>query len=222
MKYADFLLHLELPFEALTILRNGFRIAPQDFEFRYMWALALQKCWFLNLAEKEFDKFSEKEKREMKKIRKDPQELKLAAIQTMLSLSARAELTRENSEEIKRELELAGLNPQIVEYQPPKTKKQRVVKEYMEFHFKVEDVERKISGEEFQELKGKLLNPKTEEDIKKSLLILAHQGTKETIELLEEYLKKAQGELLDWTKLALEECKMFSKAKPGQIVKIFH
>ena len=317
MKYADFLLHLELPFEALNILRNGFRIAPQDFEFRYMWALVLQRCWFLNLAEKEFeflktqkpddleilrqigwtkvlkgemeegrkilrevinrdltnpwpymdlgasyglsldfkealnwletaknlssddpivleriehtkkmekefDKFSEKEKRKIREMKENPQELKLAAVQTMLSLSMRAEPTRENSEEIKRELELAGLNPQIVEYQPPKTKKQRVVKEYMEFHFKVEDVERKISGEEFQELKGKLLNPKTEEDIKKSLLILAHQGTKETIELLEEYLKKAQGELLDWTKLALEECKMFSKAKPGQIVKIFH
>jgi len=55
LKYADFLLHLELPFEALNILRNGFRIAPQDFEFRYMWALVLQRCWFLNLAEKEFE-----------------------------------------------------------------------------------------------------------------------------------------------------------------------
>jgi len=41
-------------------------------------------------------------------------------------------------------------------------------------------------------------------------------------ELLEKYLKMADQELSDWVKLALHECKMFSKAKPGQIVKIFH
>lgn len=57
LEYADFfLLHLELPFEALNVLRNGFRIAsPQDFEFRYLWARALQQCWLLNLAEKELE-----------------------------------------------------------------------------------------------------------------------------------------------------------------------
>lgn len=54
-KYADFLLHLELPFEALNVLRDGFKISPNDFGFRYFWAVALQRCWLLNLAEKEFE-----------------------------------------------------------------------------------------------------------------------------------------------------------------------
>lgn len=133
-------------------------------------------------------------------------------------------MTEEDSEDIKRELELAGLkNPRMVEFHPPKTKKQKITKEYMDYHFKVENVERKISKEEFEKLREKLLSRKTEkEEIKKILLILAHQGKKEAIELLEEYSKMVQGELLDWTNLALDECKMFSKAKPGQIVKIFH
>lgn len=318
LEYADFLLHLELPFEALNVLRAGFRISPQDFQFRYLWAVALQKCWLLNLAErefeflksekpedleirrqigwtkilkgeieegrkilrevinrnltspwpyldlgasyalsldfkeamnwletaknlssedplvleriehtekmeKEFEKFSEKEKEMAKEMRKDPQELKLEAIQNMLLLSAQAELAKEEAEDIKRELELAGLNPQMVEFRPPKTKEQKVAKEYMEYHFKVEDVERKISKEEFEKLKEKLLSQKIgKEEIKKILLILAHQGKKEVIELLEEYSKMADEKLSDWVKLALQECKMFSKAKPGQIVKIFH
>lgn len=317
LEYADFLLHLELPFEALDVLRNGFRIAPQDLEFRYLWAVALQKCWFLNLAErefeflksqklndpevlrqigwtkvlkgeleegrrilrevielnltnpwpymdlgasyglsldfkealnwletaknlsssdpivleriehtkrmeKEFEKFPEKEKKIMREMRSDPKELKLAAIESMVSMSMKAELTKEDSEDMKRELELAGLNPRMIEFRPPKTKEQKTAKEYMEYHFKVEDVERKISKEEFEKIKEKLLNSQNEEEIKKLLLILAHQGREEAIRFLEEYSKRAPAQLQDWVKLALEECKIFSKTKPGQVMKIFH
>lgn len=318
LRYADFLLHLELPFEALDILRNGFRIAPQDLEFRYLWAVTLQKCWMLNLAEREFEflrnrepnnleilrqfgwtkvlkgeiekgrkilrevinrdltnpwpymdlgasyalgldfeeafnwletakslssndpivlerieqtkkmeekfkKFSEEKKRKMKEIRRDPQEIKLEAIENMLLLSAETELTKEDSEDIKRELEFAGLNPQMFELRPPKIREEKIAREYIEYHLKVENVERKISEKEFGKLKEKLLSQKTEkEEIKKILLILAHQGTKEAIGLLEEYSKMADEKLSDWIKLALHECQMFSKAKPGQRVKIFH
>jgi len=318
LEYADFLLNLKLPFEALNVLRIGFRISPQDFQFRYLWAIALQNCWLLNLAEKEFEflknqkpndleilrqigwtkilkgeieegrkllrevinkdltnpwpymdlgasyvltldfkealkwletarnlssdnfiileriehtkklekefeKFSEKEKRKMREIRKDPQELKLRAIQNIVLLSSQTKLTKEDAEDIKRELELAGLNSQMVEFRPLKTKKEKLMKEYMEYHFKVENVERKISKEEFEKLKEKLLSQKIgKEEIKKILLILAHQGKKEAIELLKEYSKIVDKDLLDWVKLALEECKIFSKAKPGKIVKIFH
>lgn len=321
LEYADFLLHLELPFEALVVLRNGFRISPEDFEFRYLWAVTLQKCWMLNLAErefeflkrenpddleilrqigwtkilkgeveegrrilrevinrdltnpwpymdlgssyaletnfkeafywletakslsgddfiileriehtkkmeKEFEKFPEKDKEKLRKMRKDSQEIKLMAIENMLLLSKDSELTKEDAEDIKRELELSGLNPQMIEVRPPKTKEEKINKEYMEYHFRVKDVERKISPAEFQDLKEKLLNPKTKkEEVKKILLILAHQGTKEAISLLEEYLKivkKEDKELLEWTKLALHECEALFKVPPGKMAKIFH
>jgi geranylgeranyl pyrophosphate synthase len=126
-------------------------------------------------------------------------------------------------EDVKKELELAGVNPKFVEFQPPKTKEQKITVEYLKYHQIVENVERKISKEEFEKLKEKLENPKTSEiEIKKALIILAHQGTRETIKLLEEYQKKAQKELKDFAKLALEECKIFFQAPAGKFVKIIH
>jgi len=173
--------------------------------------------------EKDFEKFPEKEKTKMHQMRQDSQELKMMAIETMLNLQLGIEPTKEEMEDVKKELELAGVNPKFVEFQPPKTKEQKTTVEYLKYHQIVENVERKISKEEFETLKEKLLNQKPEiEEIKKILIVLAHQGKKEAIELLEKYQMKAPKELKDFTNLALEECKIFSKAKPGQFVKIIH
>ena len=318
LEYANFLLQMELPFDALDVLREGLRFHFDDLNLRYLLGVAKQKCWFLNLAEwefeflrkkkpndpeilrqigwtkvlkgeleegrrllreainldlmnpypyldlgasfclsldfeegfkwmetaknlkpdepiilekiewakkmeKNFEKFPEKEKRIMREMRNDPKELKLMAIESMFLLIKVSPLTKDNYEEMKEELKLAGVNPKMIEFDAPKTKEQKTAIEYMEYHQKVPDVERKISQKEFEEIKTKLENPKTEkEELKKLLLILAHQGKKEAIKLLEEFSKRAPAELKDWTKLALKECKLFAKAKPGQVVKIFH
>jgi predicted TIM-barrel fold metal-dependent hydrolase len=156
-------------------------------------------------------------------MRQDPQELKLMAIESMLALTLNYPPSKEEIEDMKKEMELAKVNPKFFEFRPPKTKEQKTVVEYMEYHHKVKDVERKISKEEFEILKEKLLNLKTKpEEIKKALVILAHQGTKEAIKLLEEYQRKAPKPFNDWAKLALEECKIFSKTPPGKVIRIIH
>ena len=172
--------------------------------------------------EKDFQKFPEKEKVKIRQMRKDSQELKIMAIENMLSLQLGFEPTKEEMEDVRKELELAGLNPKFVEFQPPKTKDEKIQIEYLEYHSKAENVERKIGKEEFEKLKEKLLKSKDEDEIKKILIVLAHQGNKEAIELLAEYQRKCPADLKDFTSLALEECKIFSKAKPGQFVKITH
>lgn len=315
---ADFLLEMMAPFEALNILREGMKTDSENLDLRYLYAISLQKCWFLNLAEKEFkflkerdpknpeilrqfgwtkvlkgkveegrgllreainlnlmdplaymdlgasyamsldfaeslnwmetarnldtknpfisekieetkkmerefEKFSEKDKRKMRQMRKNSQELKLMAIETMFLLSREIPLTREDYQDLKEEIKLAGFSPKMTTLRPPKTKEEKTTIEYMEYHYKVPDVERKISKKEFEKIKEKLFNPETKEkEFKKLLLILAHQGTKEAIKLLEDCFEKASGELEDWVRLALEECKIFSQAKPGQVVKIMH
>jgi len=318
LEYADFLLRMEAPFEALDVLREGLRFAFDDLNLRYLLGVAKQKCWFLNLAEREFErlkkqnpnnpeiirqigwtkvlkgeveegrkflreainldlmnpwsyldlgasfamgldfkeafhwmetaknlkpenpiilekidwtknmerdfeKFSEKEKKIIREMRNNPEELKLMAIENLLLILKENPVTKEDFEEMKEELKLAGFDPKMMTSGAPKTKEEKTNVEYMEYHWKVPEIERKISQKEFEEIKKKLLDFKTEkEELKKLLLILAHQGTKETIKLLEEFSKKSPKELKDWVKLALEECKIFSKAKPGQVVRIFH
>ena len=318
LSFADFLLKMGEPFEALSILKEGLKIDSEDLDLRYLLGVAQQKAGRFHLAEKEFEfvekkkpadpeikrqlgwakvimgkieegrkllreaisanlmnplpyadlgasyiftldfeegfrwletaknlkpndafiserikeakkmakdfeKFPEKEKGKMHKMRQDPQELKMMTIGNMLSLQLEIEPTGEEMEDVKRELELAGLNQKFVEFQPPKTKDEKTQIEYLKYHSKVENVERKILQEEFEKLKEKLLNQKISiDEIKKILIVLAHQGTKEAIELLEEYERKCPAELKDFANLALEECKIFSKAKPGQFVKIIH
>ncbi len=318
LSYADFLLTLGEPFEALVVLREGLKINSEDLNLRYLLGVAQQKVNRFHLAEKEFEfvrernpfdpeiqgqlgwtkvmrggieggrkllreaisadltnplpyidlgasyiltlnfdegfrwletaknldpknpfilekidwaremekdfeKFSEKDKDKMRRMRNDPKELKLAVIEQMLILQSEMIPTKEEMEDVKRELELAGLNPQLVEFQPPETREQKIQVEYLKYHQKVEDVERKISKDEFEKLKAKLLNPKTSsEETKKILIILAHQGKKEATELLEKYQKEAPVILKDFAKLALEECKILSQAKPGKIIRIIH
>ena len=318
LSFADFLLKLGEPFEALNALREGLEIDPENLDLRYLFGVAQQKANRFRLAEKEFEfvrakksfdpeikrqlgwtkvmmgeiekgrkllgeaisadltnpaayadlgasyiftldfeegyhwletaknldpknpivldrikqakkmqkdfkKFPEKKKEKMREIRNDPQELKMAAIENMLALQLEIEPTKEEMEDIKKELELAGVNPQLIEFRLPKTKEQKTHLEYLKYHQRVEDVERKITKEEFEKLKEKLLNPKTEtEEIKKIFIVLAHQGTKEAIELLEKYQKRVPDSLKDFLKLALEECKIFSQTPPGKVIRIIH
>jgi hypothetical protein len=201
--------------EAFNWLETAKNLNPQD-------SFILEKIEETKRIKKEFEKFSEKEKRIMKEMREDPQELKFSAIQNLLTLSQEYSLTPEDFENLKEEIKLAGFNPQIFSYSPPSTEEE-INLEYIKFHQKVPEVERKISPKEFEEIKEKLLDKKTEnEELKKCLLILAHQGTKEALSFLREYLEKAPKNLKDWAKLALKECELHSQAKPGQIVKIIH
>ena len=218
LPYADlgasyiFTLDFEEGFRWLETARN---LKPEE-------NLILERIREAKKMEKDFQKFPKKEKEKLRELRRDRKELKLMAIETMLNLQVGTESTKEEMEDVKKELELAGVNPKFVEFQAPKTKDEKTQIEYLEYHSKVENVERKISKEEFEKLKEKLLKSKNEDEIKKILIVLAHQGKKETIDLLAEYEKKCPIELKDFANLALEECKVFSQAPAGKFVKIIH
>lgn len=172
---------------------------------------------------KEIDKLSEKEKGEMKKMRNSADELKIEAVNSMFRATMGNDLMEEDYKEIKEELEIYGLNPEFGEMRAPKTKEEKSIYEYMKLHSVVPDVERKISKQELEEIKEKLFSQNADSDeLKKILLILAHQGTKEAIEIIENYSKKAKKELRDFAKLSLEECEAHFKAGPDKMAKIIH
>lgn len=201
--------------EALRWMETARSLEKNDY---VLWNIKQTKSF-----QKEFEQFSEKEKRKMRELRKDPREQKLAMIENMFRILQNEESTPQDLEETKKELELTGFNPEMETLRPPETAEQKEVIEYMGYHHKIKDVERKVSAGELKELEQRLFNKDTSlEELKKTLLILAHQGTNQALNLLRNYKKNPHPQLKGWIKLAEEECWVFSKQKPGKAVRIIH
>jgi len=319
LAFADFLLHIDDVYSALSILRQGIKLDLQDLDFRYLFAIAQIKAGRFRLAQKElefllakqplslklkkelgwvkimqgkleqgrnilrevisaditnpdpymdlgvsfintldfkeafqwletakglnpkdplvlnalehakkmreeFERFSAKDKEKIQRMRTDPQQLKTESIQNTLKFAAeQANLSQEDIEDTHKELELAGFNPNFGTFSQPTSKAEKESVEYLQYHQKVPNVERKISPQEFENLKENLLKPRLPfEEAKKILIILGHQGTPEVIALLRRYCKKPPKPLKKFAQMALEECKIFSQAEPGQPIKIIY
>ncbi len=82
--------------------------------------------------------------------------------------------------------------------------------EYIAYHQKIDNVEKKFSKEETITLTNELLNGKLEKEKEKEIILkLAHQGTKQALEALEKYQSQAKGDLAVWAKMAINECRAF-------------
>ena len=55
LAFADFLLHIDDVYSALSILRQGIKIDPQDLDFRYLFAMAQIRACRFHLAQKELE-----------------------------------------------------------------------------------------------------------------------------------------------------------------------
>ncbi len=315
LAFADFLLHIDDVYSALSILRQGIKTDPQDLDFRYLFAIAQLKTCRFYLAQKEleflltyhspalkikkqlgwvkimqgeleqgrnilrevisaditnpdpymdlgvsfintldfaeafrwletakglnprdplvlqalerakemqteFEKLSEKDKQKIRQMRNDPQQLKEESIQNTLKFAAKqANLSQEDIEDMQRELALAGFDPNFGTFSQPTSKAEKEQIEYLQYHQKVPNVERKISPREFEDLRKNLLKPRLPfEEAKKILIVLGHQGTKETISLLRMYCKKAPKPLKKFAQMALRECKIFSQENHSNVI----
>lgn len=163
----------------------------------------------------EFEKFSEKDKQKMRQMRNDPQQLKTESIQNTLKFAAeQANPSQEDMEDTRQELELAGFNSNFGTFSQSISQAEREQVEYLQHHQMVPDVERKISQQEFEDLKENLLKPRLPfEEAKKILIVLGHQGTQEAIALLRRYCKKSPKPLKKFAQMALQECKIFFQEK---------
>lgn len=170
--------------------------------------------------QKEFEKLSEKDQQKARQVKNNPQQLKEESIQNTLKFATeQANLSQEDMEDMRKELELAGFNPDFGMFSQPTTKAEKESVEYLEYHQKVPNVERRITRQEFEILKENLLNPKLPEEESKIILIaLGHQGTKEAISLLKEYQAKASKPLKRFAQMALEECEIFSQDNPSKFI----
>lgn len=88
----------------------------------------------------------------------------------------------------------------------------KVQSEYISYHDKI-DV--KVYSEEYMIEEGKKLlkEDTSENDKKRMIFILGHIGTLPCVKIIEEFIKKAKGELEQWAVLAFEEGWMFLESE---------
>ena len=164
---------------------------------------------------KDASKYSVAQLKKMKIEKLNPKsqkESRLSIIERFFQERERKGFTKDETEEITEELKLNGLSPQITVAKDEEGLKDREAVEYIEWHKKVKDVERKISDEEEKEITEKLFSKETPlPELKTCILRLAHQGTKSALNLLQKFEKSFPLKLKIWTEMAIEECEIFLK-----------
>ncbi|MCL5010999.1 MAG: hypothetical protein M1127_02205 [Patescibacteria group bacterium] len=203
--------------EALRWLETAKNLNPNDF-------FVLDALEHAKEFQKEFEKFSAKDKQKIRQMRNDPQQLKTESIQKTLSFAvSQGNLSQEDMEDTRKELELAGFNPNFGMFARPTSQAEKEQVEYLQYHQKVPNIERKISQQEFKNLKENLLKPRLSfEEAKKILIVLGHQGTQEAIALLRRYCKNSPKPLKRFAQMALQECKIFSQESHSNVIPYFN
>lgn len=164
---------------------------------------------------KDNSKYSEKEIEKMKQAKLDPKiqkQYRLFVIDRFIKEREGKGFMKDEIEEITEELKLNGLSPQITVAKDDGGPQDMEVVEYIKWHDKVKDVERKISDKEEKEITGKLFSNETSlSELKTCILRLAHQGTESSLKLLQEFQKSFPTKLKIWLDMAIDECESFKK-----------
>ena len=149
----------------------------------------------------------------------DEQVAKQFEIEGLINELNSGNLSKEEMAKVMKKLEATGMVGQITAITDPNSSAAKVATEYIEYHQKVANVEEKKTAVEIEKLIDKLFNSKLDlEEQKKIILILAHQGTEQSLAALEKFQQQSKGEMVTWLKMAIDECRAFlqsGKDGPG-------
>lgn len=127
------------------------------------------------------------------------------------------DITEEEFAKLISESVSQGKIPQITFVDDPDSSTSKAMTDYINSHHLLPKDYEKISIEEIARMGRLLLSRKTKLGRKKKILmILGHHGSKVALAVLERYGKNPDGELRVWSKMAINECKVFmdQKTKP--------
>ncbi|MCK4553571.1 tetratricopeptide repeat protein [Candidatus Parcubacteria bacterium] len=149
----------------------------------------------------------------------DEQVAKQFEIEGFINKLNSGNLSKEEMAKVMKKLEATGMVGQVTAITDPSSMDAKVATEYIEYHQKVPNVEEKKTETEIKKLIDKLFNSKLDlEEQKKIILILAHQGTEQSLAALEKFQQQSKGEMVTWLKMAIDECRAFlqsDKDGPG-------
>lgn len=163
-----------------------------------------------------FNSMSEKEKKISKKVILDTRNQQQLRINILMRGLEDSNGVPEDLYEVTEELKKQGLMGQIGITKDLKSPEAKVAVDYINFHKKVKDVEKKISDSECKKLINEFLNKKISDNKQKYIIMrLAHQGTEIALSGLKEIAKVVAGKLKFWANMAIDECNVFLNAKDG-------
>ena len=149
----------------------------------------------------------------------DEQVAKQFEIEGIINKLNSGNVSKEEMAKAMKKLEATGMVGQVTAITDPNSADAKVATEYIEYHQKVANVEEKKTEDEIKKLIDKLFSGALDlDEQKKIILILAHQGTEQSLTGLEKFARQVEGEMKIWLKMAIDECRAFlqsGKDGPG-------
>lgn len=171
----------------------------------------------------DFDARSPKKQAERRKAMNSKEYNKQMRIQLLMESLKASPATSDDLAEVTEELKIAGLSGQITMLRDPRAPGSREALEYIKAHEKFVHRKTPLAPSEYKEFSAVLLNKKNPiKEKKRALVMLAHQGSRQSLKILEEYNKNPDPKLKVWTTMAAEECRSFYErsSKSAPVVKI--
>ncbi len=215
-------------YTAFQWAKRAYRLAPKD-KFTQIVYNNLSEIYKSYKHDKKFQEFVRSQGLESlpaEIIKKGPEEMdeylaRKFEIEFILEKLNQGQISPKEAEAQLKSLggeEMAG---QIIKVKDTNFSTIKVIKEYIDYHKQVPNVEEKISPQKLQAvIKTLFAKQAKEKDLKKAILILAHQGNKKALAALEEKLNQADGWLKLWLELAIDECRNFLSLKQDKKPKI--
>jgi hypothetical protein len=121
-------------------------------------------------------------------------------------------LGEDDLSDIVSAMQAKGMSGRLMQVDDNDPLAEKVAKEYIDFHKKIQDGKSTVKDlkEAIKQLPRKDLS---DNKIKEIIITLAHSGNVKALRALEKYSKKAEGELKKWSKMAIDECKMFLESE---------
>lgn len=121
-------------------------------------------------------------------------------------------------EEMIKEIKKLGFAGHIIVIEDLNSPKAEAALEYIEYRQLVkDDFKRKLSKRQLKNLKNKIFSENAKTKTKKEAIVkLAQDGTKESLEILKDFQKKANPYLKIWINFAISECHSLLKSKKSE------
>lgn len=202
--------------EAMKWVESAQALAP-DNKFITVNARSIKKL------KTDFDTMPPKKQVERREVMRSKEYNEQMRIQLLMESLKHSPATSDDLTEVTEELKIAGLSGQITMLRDPRAPGSREALEYIKAHEKLVHREKPLLPSDYKEFSAALFNKNSSiKEKKRALTILAHQGSRQALKILEEYNKNPDPKLRVWTTMAVEECRSFCErsSKSAPVVKI--
>lgn len=156
------------------------------------------------------EKLEEYKKQNVRPKDLTPEKFKDLSDKDLVKILEQGNFSQNELGELIKLMEKKGLNGSIMMVDDPNSEEGKTATEYIEYHKQLPESYMNLKPSEIAKFKKDLLGKNTNIVCKKkALIVFAHLGTLDAWEILKKFNETSEPNLRVWTKMALQECKMF-------------